>query len=170
MIQEVHRLEVMYRERPVGILQMDPSGGVCVFEYHREWLASGFSISPTELPLQSGLFLGRKDFFDGSFAVFEDSLPDGYGLFLLDRMLRKEGLSLRGLTPLQRLSIIGNSGMGALSYMPVMPGFDHQSETENELELDILQEEALKLLRGQAEDRIQDEGWRTLACQVQAYI
>lgn len=145
MIQEVHRLEVMYRGRPVGILQMDPSGGVCVFEYHREWLASGFSISPTELPLQSGLFLGRKDFFDGSFAVFEDSLPDGYGLFLLDRMLRKEGLSLRGLSPLQRLSIIGNSGMGALSYMPVMPGFDHQSETENELELDILQEEALKL-------------------------
>lgn len=145
MIQEVNRLEVMFRDRPVGVLQMDPSGGVCAFEYHREWLASGFSISPTELPLQSGLFLGRKDFFDGSFAAFEDSLPDGYGLFLLDRMLRREGSSLRALNPLQRLSIIGNAGMGALSYIPVMPQFSHQREPEDELELDLLQEEALKL-------------------------
>ena len=145
MIQEVNRLEVMFRDRTVGVLQMDPSGGVCAFEYHREWLSSGFSISPTELPLQNGLFLGRKDFFDGSFAAFEDSLPDGYGLFLLDRMLRREGSSLRALNPLQRLSIIGNAGMGALSYIPVMPQFSHQREAEDELELDLLQEEALKL-------------------------
>lgn len=45
-------------------------------------------------------------------------MPDGYGLYLLDRMLRREGRSLRELSPLQRLSLVGNAGMGALCYKP----------------------------------------------------
>ena len=92
-----------------------------MFEYDRNWIANGFSLSPTELPLQSGLFFADKDLFSGSFATFENSLPDGYGLYLLDRILRKEGTSIKEISPLQRLSIIGTSGMGALSYLPMMP-------------------------------------------------
>ena len=137
---------MLYRDEPVGTLQMDPARGVCVFEYDRNWLANGFSLSPTELPLQSGLFFGDKDKFDGGFAVFEDSLPDGYGLYLLDRILRKQNSSLVELTPLQRLSIIGTAGMGALSYLPMMPGIDTQKELDGEAQLDNLQEEALKVL------------------------
>ena len=105
---DVNKIQVLYHNRPVGILQMDSSRGVCVFEYDKSWLAGGFSLSPTELPLQSGLFYADKDKLGGVFATFEDSLPDGYGLYLLDRILRKLGSSLNELTPLQRLSIIGN--------------------------------------------------------------
>lgn len=143
---DVKKIQVQYRNLPVGILQMDPSRGVCVFEYDKFWLAEGFSLSPTELPLQSGLFYADKDKLGGVFATFEDSLPDGYGLYLLDRILRKQGSSLQELTPLQRLSIIGNGGMGALTYQPVMTGFQAQAELEGEQELDFLQEEALKVL------------------------
>lgn len=143
---DVNKIQVLYHNRPVGILQMDSSRGVCVFEYEKSWLAGGFSLSPTELPLQSGLFYADKDKLGGVFATFEDSLPDGYGLYLLDRILRKQGSSLDELTPLQRLSIIGNGGMGALTYQPVMKGFQAQEELEGEQQLDFLQEEALKAL------------------------
>lgn len=143
---DVKKIQVLYRNLPVGILQMDASRGVCVFEYEKSWLADGFSLSPTELPLQSGLMYADKDKLGGVFATFEDSLPDGYGLYLLDRILRKQGSSLEELTPLQRLSIIGNGGMGALTYQPVMTGFQAQAELEGEQQLDYLQEEALKVL------------------------
>lgn len=143
---DVKKIQVLYLNLPVGILQMDASRGVCVFEYEKSWLADGFSLSPTELPLQSGLMYADKDKLGGVFATFEDSLPDGYGLYLLDRILRKQGSSLEEITPLQRLSIIGNGGMGALTYQPVMTGFQAQAELEGEQQLDYLQEEALKVL------------------------
>ena len=153
---DVKKINVLLRDEPVGTLQRDPANGVCVFEYDRGWLANGFSLSPTELPLQSGLFYADKDKFGGGFAVFEDSLPDGYGLYLLDRMLRKQNTSLIELNPLQRLSIIGTAGMGALTYLPMMTGFHAQKELEDIAQLDHLQEEALKVL---SEKGVGDESY-----------
>lgn len=153
---DVKKIKVLLRDEPVGTLQRDPANGVCVFEYDKGWLANGFSLSPTELPLQSGLFYADKDKFGGGFAVFEDSLPDGYGLYLLDRMLRKQNTSLMELNPLQRLSIIGTAGMGALTYLPMMTGFHAQKELEDIAQLDHLQEEALKVL---SEKGVGDESY-----------
>ena len=153
---DVKKINVLLRDKPVGTLQRDPANGVCVFEYDKGWLANGFSLSPTELPLQSGLFYADKDKFGGGFAVFEDSLPDGYGLYLLDRMLRKKNTSLMELNPLQRLSIIGTAGMGALTYLPMMTGFHAQKELEDIAQLDHLQEEALKVL---SEKGVGDESY-----------
>ena len=146
MIADIKKITVLYRNIPVGTLQTDPTSRACVFEYDRNWLANGFSLSPTELPLQGGLFFADKDLYDGGFATFENSLPDGYGLYLLDRMLRKEGTYLREITPLQRLAIIGTAGMGALSYLPMMPGIGSQNEINDIAQLDTLQDEALKVL------------------------
>lgn len=146
MIVDITKIQVFHRDTPVGILQLDPATGVCVFEYDKSWITAGFSLSPTELPLQGGLFYADREKFNGGFAVFEDSLPDGYGLYLLEKILNKEGASLRDLNPLQRLSIIGTSGMGALSYRPVMPGFNHQKELEEIEKLETVQNEALKVL------------------------
>ena len=153
---DVKKIKVLLRDEPVGTLQRDPANGVCVFEYDKGWLANGFSLSPTELPLQSGLFYADKDKFGGGFAVFEDSLPDGYGLYLLDRMLRKQNTSLMELNPLQRLSIIGTAGMGALTYLPMMTGVHAQKELEDIAQLDHLQEEALKVL---SEKGVGDESY-----------
>ncbi len=146
MIIDINKVKVLYRNIPCGTLQTDPTNGVCVFEYDPSWLANGFSLSPTELPLQSGLIYADTVKMGGVFATFEDSLPDGYGLLLLDRLLKKQGSSLSELNPLQRLSVIGKSGMGALSYLPVMPGISGQKEVETTETLDILQEEALAML------------------------
>jgi hypothetical protein len=57
-----------------------------VTEYDGEWLASGFSISPLHLPLKSGLFTASYLPFNGDFGIFEDSLPGGYGEYLLQKL------------------------------------------------------------------------------------
>jgi serine/threonine-protein kinase HipA len=141
-MKSINKLSVTYHNRPVGSLSMTPDNRLCVFQYDKEWLSDGFSISPLELPLKSDLFIAKPEPFEGNFGIFEDSLPDGYGRYLLNRMLRKQGIGEIELTPLQRLSIVGTSGMGALCYLPEV----HFDEETAPLELDTLQQMALDVL------------------------
>ncbi len=143
-MKDIQKITVSLDGHTVGTLQMTPERDRCVFEYDKEWLASGFSISPWELPLQTGLIYSKENSFGGGFAAFEDSMPDGYGLYLLDRMLRREGNSLAALSPLQRLSLVGNSGMGALCYEPELSPAPLADITDNDF--DQLQHKALEVL------------------------
>ncbi|MCK9156716.1 MAG: type II toxin-antitoxin system HipA family toxin [Paludibacteraceae bacterium] len=139
---KVEKLFVTFHDRRVGTLTMNEDDTRCVFEYDDSWLANGFSISPRELPLKPGMFVAKERPFYGNFGIFEDSLPDGYGRYLLNRMLKKQGIDEFSLNPIQRLSIVGSSGMGALCYEPeCMVG-------ENKLlpEFDVLQQMALDVL------------------------
>ena len=79
---------------------------------------SGFSISPFSLSLTPGVKIAKMDPFNGLFGVFADSLPDGWNRLLVDRMLRKRGEKPEEISSLQRLSIVGSAGMGALEYRP----------------------------------------------------
>ena len=88
------------------------------FAYSEEWLREGFSISPFSLPLEPGVKIAKPDPFDGLFGIFADSLPDGWGRLLADRILWKQGERPEEIDPITRLSIVGNSGMGALEYRP----------------------------------------------------
>lgn len=36
---DVNKIQVLYHDLPVGIIQTDSSRGVCVFEYDKTWLA-----------------------------------------------------------------------------------------------------------------------------------
>ena len=117
MIKNVLSVSVMCHGRKVGTLSMG-NRSCCQFEYDRTWLRDGFSISPLQLPLKAGLFSAQWQPFNGNFGIFEDSLPGGYGEYLLCKVLRREGIDYGSLTPVQRLSIVGSSGMGALDYIP----------------------------------------------------
>ena len=141
-MKQVNKLSVLCRNRKVGELTMTPNNQQCAFQYDKAWLLSGFSISPLELPLKPDLFIAKKEPFWGNFGIFEDSLPDGYGRYLLNRMLRKQGIDDSILTPIQRLSIVGKSGMGALSYIPE----SYVGEEKALPELDQLQQLALDVL------------------------
>lgn len=141
-MNSINKLFVKYHGKLVGELTLTPDGKRCVFRYDKEWLASGFSISPLDLPLKSNLFVAPERPFWGNFGIFEDSLPDGYGRYLLNRMLRQQGVDESQLTPLQRLSIVGNAGMGALCYEP-----ETRLESAKEtLSFDRLQALALEVL------------------------
>ena len=117
MMKDVQFVSVMYHNRKVGTLSMG-SHSCCQFEYDHTWLRDGFSISPLQLPLKAGLFSAPWRPFNGNFGIFEDSLPGGYGEYLMQKVLRREGVDYRSLSPVQRLSIVGPSGMGALCYVP----------------------------------------------------
>ena len=145
MIKQINKIEVFHNEDFVGILQMTPDGKGCAFEYAQEWIRNGFSLSPLELPLKDGLIFSETETFYNNFAIFEDSMPDEYGLYLLDRILRKKGTRLKDLTPLQRLVIVGNSGMGALRYKPCISIGKNNNAGFTE-ELDNIQKQALDIL------------------------
>lgn len=114
----VNNVSVFLNSDKVGDLAMTPDNNRCVFQYDRKWVANGFSVSPLELPLDNELHVVKTESFSGNFGIFDDSIPDGYGRYLLSRILKKQGVDVKTLTPVQILSIIGTSGMGALTYIP----------------------------------------------------
>ena len=115
-----------------------------LFQYGPEFLDSGINISPFWLPLSPEVKEDPKRTFDGLFGVFNDSLPDGWGLLLLDRAFRKKGSSLHACVPLQRLAMVGVHGMGALEYTPAA---EQAEEAVSVAELDALAEDSLRILR-----------------------
>lgn len=141
MIKDVLSVSVMYHGRKVGTLSMG-NRSCCQFEYDHAWLREGFSISPLQLPLKPGLFSAPWQPFSGNFGIFEDSLPGGYGEYLLRKVLRREGIEYGSLTPVQRLSLVGSSGMGALCYIPE----SKIGGSTNDLSLDEMQTLALEVL------------------------
>lgn len=93
-------------------------GRQLLFEYSQQALTEGLVLSPRHLPLQKqamGNFPAHQWRLPGLFA---DSLPDGWGLLLMDRLFRKQGLVPEQCSPLDRLSFIGRRGLGALTYEP----------------------------------------------------
>ncbi len=114
------------------------------FEYSKEFLETGFQISPFKLPLKTGVFEEKTHVFDGLFGVFNDSLPDGWGKLLIDRKLQQKGLSFKEITPLTRLSMIGKNPIGALEYEPADDESDYNN---NNISLDSLSGEIKKVLK-----------------------
>lgn len=144
-MKKIETLQVRFHDRLVGTLSLVPDNRRCAFEYDKAWLADGFSLSPLELPLREGLFLAKPTPFYGNFGVFEDSLPDGYGRYLLHKALLREGIDDSRLSSLDRLSIVGSGGMGALTYRPATV----MQQGETLTDFDLLQEKALEVLREQ---------------------
>ncbi len=144
MLKKATLIKVKYRNSLVGSLAIGPDRR-CVFEYHGEWLKSGFSLSPFYLPLQTGLATARAAPFNGLFGVFNDSLPDGWGKLLMDRWLKNSGIDPNGISMLDRLALVGSRGMGALQYFP-----DHSpGDVMQQYPLDYYAKEVAKILQNE---------------------
>jgi serine/threonine-protein kinase HipA len=106
----------------VGELGTDSRGRI-YFQYDTEWLKSGYDLSPGTLAFNHDAQLSPEpQEFNGLHGVFFDSLPDGWGLLLMDRAFRQHvGWQPYEITPLDRLAYIGSRAMGALEYEPAMP-------------------------------------------------
>lgn len=92
--------------------------GRIFFEYSSAWIQRNLELSPFHLPVRPGLFEHRNREFGPLFGLFDDSLPDGWGLLLMDRHFRKLGRDPASLSPLDRLLYLGHRTMGALTYHP----------------------------------------------------
>lgn len=150
-MEDYKYLKVYYNNKLVGTLAKTPDRLVA-FEYDNEWLATGFSISPFSLPLQQKVYLPKFEPFGGLFGVFNDSLPDGWGRLLVDRLLLKNKINPSEIDNLNRLAVVQESGMGALTYNP-----GHKFETqEQESDYDKLAQECSKILESQSSDNLDE--------------
>ena len=141
-MEKYKSLEVLYEGRKVGTLALYQKW-LGAFQYDEDWLKDGFSVSPLSLPLDDRVFIPRFEPFEGLFGVFADSLPDGWGRLLVDRMLLKEHEDPQAMTALDRLAIVGESGMGALTYRPAVKW----QRAAAQKELDHYAEECRRILK-----------------------
>ncbi|WED23663.1 type II toxin-antitoxin system HipA family toxin [Vibrio sp. JC009] len=148
-------LSVFYHGDPkeksiyVGRLAYDDSRGY--FEYDSDFLKRGLPLSPFQLHPHDQLQEAKREPFNGIQGVFNDSLPDGWGLYVMDKHLRKKGVDIDSFTPVDRLAYIGDRAMGALSYQPDegIKLFDTQGK---HIDLDGLAKESIELYTGETEE------------------
>jgi len=100
----------------VGELAENNSG--IYFQYNESYLATHANISPFALEESLKLQLGPLSPHQKLHGVFADSLPDGWGLYLMDRILRSRGYDPKKVSPLEKLAFIGDNCLGALYYEP----------------------------------------------------
>lgn len=132
-MNKIKSLQVFFNEKKVGTLAL-MKNNIVAFEYDSNWITNAFSISPFSLPLKKQVFIPRIDPFDGLYGVFSDSLPDGWGRLLVDRMLNSQNINPREISQIDRLAIVGETGMGALSYKPeynLLEDKDYQEDYDN---------------------------------------
>jgi len=121
-LQGIQKLSVsldFYGEKiAIGTLAWSKDERRAYFEYHPDFAAKHLNVSPFKLPVSEGVKAAANSPFGGLHGMFNDSLPDGWGRLLLDRHLQKLRYDYRLLTPLDRLAYVGETGMGALRYVP----------------------------------------------------
>lgn len=97
------------------------NGRDIVFEYTGESLKRGLQLSPYKLPLSEQSFGSHPEHQLRLPGLVSDSLPDGWGMLVMDKLFRKQGINPTQVSPLDRLGYLGDRAMGALAYEPAEP-------------------------------------------------
>lgn len=94
------------------------NGERILFEYHPEALAQGLELSPRHLKLSNAAYGDFPHHLDRLPGLISDSLPDGWGMLLMDRHFRRSGINPENISVLDRLAFVGDRAMGALTFEP----------------------------------------------------
>jgi serine/threonine-protein kinase HipA len=143
----MRKLRVLYNgwgeKWHLGTLADDGRG--ILFEYAPQAIERGLELSPMHQPLprkgQAAASLVGKPYFDGLPGFIADALPDGWGRLLMDRALSRAGRNPRTVSVLERLAIVGNRAMGALSFEPA----DDDGLSAEVLELKTIAQQVIAL-------------------------
>ena len=105
---------------PLGTLA--DAGGRLMFEFSPEAISRGVEASSLRAPLPrpgaQALAIGGPAHSHGLPGFIADALPDGWGLLLMDRALRRRGQDPRTVSVLDRLAMVGDRAPGALAFEP----------------------------------------------------
>lgn len=135
---------------PVGRLALRDH--IIYFAYEASFIEQGMDISPFILPLKPGLTSFDNSLFEGLPGLFNDSLPDGWGRLLFDRLAQSQGGLSSEVSPLDRLAYVGKTGMGALVYEPEVI----INRENGAINLDSIAQQALEVLKGSSEEVLQE--------------
>lgn len=138
------------------------------FEFAGEFLSSGLNPAPFRLPLRQGLHVYDHSGNMETFGLFDDSLPDGWGRRIVDKMfIRREG---RLPTITERLMCVGRSGKGALVYEPS----DESAEaSDRAFDLAALADRAIAFDAGESEEalaQLRNAGGSSGGARPKAYV
>ena len=112
----------------VGAVAWLEDRGYASFEFDPAFLRSGLDLAPVMMPLavlshETTIFnfpvLSRETYF-GLPGMLADSLPDKFGHRLIDVWLATQGRTPGSMNPIERLCYVGNRGMGALEFEPMI--------------------------------------------------
>lgn len=109
--------------RTIGAVSFAEDRGVAAFQYDAEFAGSGIELSPLMMPLSARVHefpALPKITFHGLPGLLADSLPDKFGIALIDAWLATQGRSPEGFNAVERLCYTGTRGMGALEFAPVI--------------------------------------------------
>ena len=123
------------------------------FEFSDEAKKKGLELSSLRLPLEGARL--RRDFPSHQMSLpgpVYDSLPDGWGMLLMDRLFKRRGLNPARIGPLERLAYIGNNAMGAMSFEPVAP---EALEPQIHVPIALLAAEVREVLKGEGGELLQ---------------
>lgn len=135
----------------VGVLAQNRQG--VFFQYDADYLGRFANLSPFGLKATTALQLAPKKPHSGLHGLFGDSLPDGWGSLLQDRVFRQHGILPGQITAMDRLAFVGTSGMGALSFSPTS---EYQIASTGDIDLATLGIEAQAFFDGQTEELLAD--------------
>lgn len=152
--------EVQLWGRILGGVSWDAKNGLGTFQYSGDVLGSGIEPAPLTMPLSRRNYnfpqLDQKTFY-GLPGFLSDSLPDRFGNLLIDQWLAGQGRKPGSFSPVERLCYIGQRGMGALEFHPVLRGQSLRSEPLEIARLVALANEAL-VGKEQLYTRMQPDG------------
>ncbi len=112
----------------IGYLNEDDNGTVS-FQYFPGWSARGLELSPMYLPSQTeGWVRTPTPEFSPLFGLFADSLPDWWGEQMMMCYFEDKGIPWKHVTPLQKLACMGDHGMGAIGYSPLVNSGNFREE------------------------------------------
>ena len=138
--------EVRLWGRTIGAVSLLDGEQVAAFEYDAAFARSGIELSPLVMPLSRRVYrfpeLSRQTFL-GLPGMLADSLPDRFGNALIDAWLATQGRQPGSFNAVERLCYIGERGMGALEFAPVIgPG----AKQATRIDVDKLVELASRVL------------------------
>ena len=152
----IQKLDVRYTSGPdewfsIGTLAAQRRS--LYFEYADSFLSDPHHLSPYYLSPETSFHEFKESAHLNIWGLFEDSLPDGWGLLLMDRFFQSQGIPPQKLSVLSRLAYLGSRTMGALTYHPC----SHSTPTEQKM-IDLLQtaNEIFEVLEGKAENILYD--------------
>ncbi|MCZ4337889.1 type II toxin-antitoxin system HipA family toxin [Shewanella colwelliana] len=142
----------------VGVLAQNRQG--VFFQYDESYLSRFGNLSPFTLQGDVRLQQAPKEPHQGIHGVFGDSLPDGWGLLLQDRVFRQQGIIPAQVTAMDRLAFVGQQGMGALSFTPVS---ELSLDQRSDIDLETLGLEAQTLFDQSLSDELDGSTQQVLA-------
>lgn len=116
------------------------------FQYDEHYLSKYSNISPFAFEESTNLQLGPQTPHKKLHGVFADSLPDGWGLYLMDRLFRKNNHNPKTTSQLERLAFIGNNCLGALYYEPKM--LIENDKNQHDISIQTLGKQAIEEFEG----------------------